>query len=385
VRGMSEGRVSTVDLLLVEDSATQATALSLQLEEAGFSVRVASSLQEARERLVVRGCDVVILDLELPDATGLEGLVALQEEHATIPVVVLTSEHGEELAIEALQRGAEDYAHKEHLDLRLLRRSLQYAIERHRTRNELTELTLQLRDKARELEELNLQKDHMMGVAAHDMRNPLSVVRGYGDFLLSGGAGDLNDEQEHIIQLVRRTSDYMLQLVEDLVDFSRIQAGAMTLEREEIDLVALVRQTVQLNTMLARDKAITVEADLPDALPPMALDRHKMRQVLDNLLTNAVKFSHEGSAVDVTLAREDEMAHLAVRDRGVGIPEEELPRVFRPFEKTSARPTRGERSTGLGLAIVRNIVRAHGGRIWVESRVGEGSTFHVALPLTPAS
>jgi len=133
--------------------------------------------------------------------------------------------------------------------------------------------------------------------------------------------------------------------------------------------------------MVSQEKRIAIEPRLPSDLPELAVDRHKVRQILDNLLTNAVKFSHPGSTVEVTLFREDDAAHLAVRDRGVGIPEEDLDRLFEPFVKASARPTAGERSTGLGLAIVRNIVQAHGGRIWVESRVGEGSTFHVTLPL----
>jgi signal transduction histidine kinase len=363
---MSEGEPHRTRVLIVEDSATQAAALEMQLAEAGFAVSTAGSLAESRVALE-RPCDVVLLDLELPDASGLEGVRAFDRDHPELPVVVLTSAHGEEVALEALQEGAEDYVPKDDLQLSVLKRSLRYAIERHRARYELREL--------------NAQKDHLMGVVAHDLRNPLSVVRGYADFLLSGVAGELEDEQEEVVQTIRRTSDYMLTLVEDLVDFSRIQTGALELEREPTDLAALVREGIRLNAVVAQEKRIAFEPRLAADLPELRVDRHKVRQILDNLLNNAVKFSHPGSVVEVSLRREDGAAHLAVRDRGVGIPEADLARVFEPFVKTAARPTAGERSTGLGLAIVRNIVEAHGGRIWVESRVDAGSTFHVTLPL----
>ena len=367
-------------VLIVEDSATQAAAVGMMLEDAGFTVRTAGSIEAALSALDRESFDTVLLDLELPDATGLGGLERLVDAYPMVPVVVLTS-HGREIALEALHRGAEDYLLKEQLDSSILERAIRYGIERHRSRNELTALTEELREKAAELIQLNRQKDHIMGVVAHDLRNPLGVVRGYADFLLSGVAGELDHEQIEILGIMRRSSQYMLHLVEELVDFSRIQAGAMELEREPTDLTALIREAIRVNQMLAQEKKIAFEAELDPGLPEIALDRHKIRQLLDNLFSNAVKFSHAGSRVDVELAREGEAVHLLVRDRGVGIPAADLPRVFAPFQRTSARPTAGERSTGLGLAIVCNIVKAHGGRIWVESVVGEGSTFHTVLPL----
>lgn len=358
------------EIVLVEDSATQAAAVSIQLEEAGFRVRHAETLKRARALLDAAPADAILLDLELPDASGLTGLDDLVASHRAIPVVVLTSEHGEELALRALARGAEDYLPKSELTLSSLRRAIHYAIERHRTRNEL--------------DRLNHQKDHLMAVVAHDLRNPLGVMRGYADFLLSGVAGELDAEQEEIVTTMRKTASYMVSLVEDLLDLGRIQAGAMELERDEIDLPALVREGIRLNAVVAQDKRIHFEIDVDDALPPMSLDRHKIRQVLDNLLSNAVKFSHPGSTVRVELDQERQTAKLTVRDEGVGIPATDLPKVFRPFERTGARPTAGERSTGLGLAIVRNIVEAHAGRIWVESEVGRGTAFTVTLPLAVA-
>jgi signal transduction histidine kinase len=158
----------------------------------------------------------------------------------------------------------------------------------------------------------------------------------------------------------------------------------MELEREPTDLTTLLRDAIRVNAMLAQKKRIAIDAELDDSVGALPLDQHKILQVADNLLSNAVKFSHPDSRVRVELQRNETEAHLSVRDEGVGIPAEDLDRVFEAFQRTSARPTAGERSTGLGLAIVRSIVEAHGGRIWVESEVGVGSTFFVTLPLATA-
>lgn len=375
---------SKLEVLVVEDSRTQAAELELMLSQTGFGVRVAGTVADAMDMLAERSADVMLLDLELPDATGLDAVARVQARFADLPIVVLTSRSGDEHAIAALQHGAEDYVQKDWLELPLLMRSLRYAIERHRLRNALAAASEELRRTNAELERLHAKKDQLLGVVAHDLRNPLGVVRGYADFLLTGVTGELSAEQDDIVRTVRRTADYMLHFVHDLLDLSRIQAGALELERSPTDLASLVEDVVRVENMLAQQKEIRIDVVRADAVEPLLLDEHKMRQVLDNLLSNAVKFSHRGAKVDVTLVRGDGEVHVIVEDRGVGIPAGEIDRLFQPFQKTGARPTGGERSTGLGLAIVRNIVEAHGGRIWVESEVGRGTTFHVRVPIVPA-
>ncbi|MCC6873688.1 MAG: response regulator [Sandaracinaceae bacterium] len=371
-------------VLLVEDSPTQAAQLELVLADCGLDdVRVASRLDEALGLLAEAASDVVLLDLELPDATGLTGCARVTSQFPGVPLVVLTSHAGDETAVAAIEQGAEDYILKHQVDPSGLKRSLRYAIERHRSRNALAALTEQLRAKTSELEAINQQKDLILGVVAHDLRNPLGVVRGYADFLASGAIGEPSAEQAEILAIVRRTADYMLRLVEDLLDFSRIQSGRMELDRAETDLVELVSEAVRVHQVLAQPKEIAVELARADDVGKLFVDGHKIRQVLDNLLSNALKFSHKGGRVEVLLERNSHCAHVAVRDHGVGMSAQDVGRIFRPFEKGSSRPTGGERSTGLGLAIVRNIVEAHGGRIVVESAPGEGSTFDVELPLEP--
>jgi signal transduction histidine kinase len=172
----------------------------------------------------------------------------------------------------------------------------------------------------------------------------------------------------------------MRRLIEDLLDVSKVEASGPNLVRVPTDLVALIQANVALNRPLARRKHIQIvfETDQPRCV--VDIDADRIRQVLNNLCSNAVKYSMPDTIIRITLAYETSAAVVSVIDQGQGIPSEELPRLFRAFSRTSVQPTAGEPSTGLGLAICEKIILAHGGRIWVESTPGYGSTFRFTLP-----
>ena len=250
--------------------------------------------------------------------------------------------------------------------------------------NEMANLQRELAKKNAELEKLNEQKNRLLGMAAHDLRNPLGVISAYAEFLETEAASVLNEEQREFVTTIKETSEFMLRLVTDLLDVSAIEAGQLNLNRQPADLVQLIRRNTTLNGVLAAKKDITVAFDPPATLPPLAFDAGKIEQVLNNLISNAVKFSHRGTRVQVRLTCTPDLVTVAVQDQGQGIPAADLSKLFKPFSKTSVRTTGGEQSTGLGLAIVRRIIEGHGGRIWVESEVGQGSTFFFTLPVSPA-
>ncbi len=250
-----------------------------------------------------------------------------------------------------------------------------------RLNNELANLQREMVKKNVELERLNEQKNRFLGMAAHDLRNPLGVIRTYSEFLETEAAAVLNEEQREFVTTIKETSEFMLRMVTDLLDVSAIEAGELKLDRQPADLAHLVRRNVTLNRVLAAKKDIAIEFEPPAAFPEFSFDAGKIEQVLNNLLSNAVKFSHRGTTVRVRVTAADGFATVAVQDQGQGIPAADLPKLFKPFSRTSVSSTAGEQSTGLGLAIVRRMVEGHGGRIWVESVVGEGSTFFFTLPL----
>ena len=211
------------------------------------------------------------------------------------------------------------------------------------------------------------------------LRNPLSAILAYSQFLVDEVSVSLSAEQLEFLDTIRASSEFMLGLVNNLIDVAQIESGKLQLDIQPTDLGALVRYNVALNRVLAAKKQIEIQ--LTDApLPKMFVDVFKIEQVLNNLIGNAIKFSNPQTTIQVRMSQEDAKVLLAVQDQGQGIPAHELDKLFKPFQKTSIKGTAGEKSTGLGLSIVKKIVQGHGGKIWVESQVGKGTTFFVTLP-----
>ncbi len=246
--------------------------------------------------------------------------------------------------------------------------------------NELAGMQRELSRKNAQLERLNADKNELLGMVAHDLRNPIGVIAGYASMMLGGLAGELSTPaQREFLTSINRASKHMLSMIEDLLDLSAIESGCIQLHRETLDLEGLLLEAVKLNRLLADHKQIRIELVSSGPLE-VYVDPGKLNQVVSNLLSNAVKYSQPATTVHVDLAATCEGIVLRVRDEGQGIPAQELGGMFKPFSRTSVQSTAGEKSTGLGLAIVRKIVEAHAGRISVESEVGRGSTFTVVLP-----
>lgn len=239
----------------------------------------------------------------------------------------------------------------------------------------------ELARKNAELVRLNDLKNQLLGMAAHDLRNPLSVVATASGFLLEDAGRTLSEpKQRDFLQRMKQNSEFMLRLIDDLLDVAKIESGRLDLELVEDDIGRLIEDNLAMNRVLAEKKGIGLRFERTE-LPRLSFDWGKVEQVLNNLVSNALKFSQSGSTVTVSTARENGSVVISVRDCGPGIPAGELGRLFQMFSTTSVRSTGGEKSTGLGLAISKRIVEGHGGRIWVESEVGSGSVFRFTLPV----
>lgn len=230
------------------------------------------------------------------------------------------------------------------------------------------------------LVELTELKNRFLGMAAHDLRNPLSVTGGFANLLLRGAAGPLTPNQQEAITQIARASDRMLGLVEEFLCVSVIEAGKLDLHVTETALADVLKDVETLHRNQAEAKGITLILDTAAAPERVRLDSARFSQVLGNLVSNALKYSAAGTTVTVRVTAEPGAVRFAVTDQGQGIPAAELPKLFTAFGRTSVRPTAGEKSTGLGLMITKKIVEAHGGTIAVESVVGRGTTFTVTLP-----
>lgn len=234
-----------------------------------------------------------------------------------------------------------------------------------------------------ELLGLNELKSRFIGVAAHDLRSPIGIVKGFADLLAGGVAGEVTEQQRSLLGRIDKACARMLLLINDLLDVSVIESGRLELNWTVVPLSAYLAEIHATQQILAQAKDIRLVLDVPDGLPSIALDTYRMGEVFDNLLGNAFKFSEPGTQVTLRARPHKKGVEVAVIDEGPGISAEDLPKLFGAFQRGSSRATGGEQSTGLGLAIVKRMVEAHGGHIWVESRFGEGSSFICTLPLRP--
>jgi signal transduction histidine kinase len=255
-------------------------------------------------------------------------------------------------------------------------------------REQLEELNRQLNDSNRELNEANAKlrelsemKEEFLALTTHDLRSPLTVISGVISFFTSGRLGELSPEQKNMVAMMERNAQSLIELVNDLLDASKLESGTMRLDLTSIDLGSLVDELRETMEPLAREKGITLEIHLPPEVPPVRADRTKLRRILVNLLSNAVKFTGKGGTVEVRGAPEEGgRVRISFSDTGVGIAPEDVERLFDKYEQARSRATRGEKGTGLGLYITKQLVELHGGEIKVKSEIGKGSTFSFTLP-----
>ncbi len=248
-------------------------------------------------------------------------------------------------------------------------------VERERVKGE----NVQLRELNETLNRLNDEKNKLLGMVAHDLRNPIGVIVGCSEMILEEEG--LDEESKTLVQNIESTSKFMLRLLNDLLDLSQIESGKLELHRATTDIASLIRQNVELNRIIAKRKNIRVQYTCADNIPDLIVDPGKIEQVLNNLISNAIKFSFPGTVVRVTAEKKAEEVPIAVADEGQGIPPDEVEKIFQPFEKTSVKSTAGEKSSGLGLSIVKKFVEGHLGHIRVASQVGKGTTFYLSLPI----
>lgn len=228
--------------------------------------------------------------------------------------------------------------------------------------------------------DLNNQRNQLLGTAAHDLRNPLSVINSYTEILLEAVDTLKPDNLKEILRIINNSSHFTLQLLNDLLDYSKIESGTVQLKKVRINYIRFVRDIVNQNEFLSLQKniAINLVAEVPEII--FMFDFRRLEQVLNNLIGNAIKYSFPGKDVKIFISRKDGYVVTSVEDQGQGIPDKDIPHLFEPFRQVSVKATHNEKGTGLGLAIVKKIIDFHEGKITVQSQPGEGSTFTFYLP-----
>jgi signal transduction histidine kinase/HPt (histidine-containing phosphotransfer) domain-containing protein len=377
------GDLSAVTLraLLVEDSPSDADLIRLRLSESRslrFEVDHATRLSEALSRIESRP-DFALVDLSLPDASGTEAVSRLAAAAPDVPLVVMTGNENEDIAVQVIQAGAHGYLGKDNATTALLVVTLRQAIERHRM--------VRVLEASREAALVaSTAKSAFVSAISHEIRTPLTAIIGMSALLAET---PLDAEQEQYVEIFRRNGASLLGLLDNVLELSRLESGKTEVESTTFDLAELLGDTVEMFGFGAHSKALVLAFEIDEGVPARIRgDPDRVRQVLANLLGNAIKFTDRGEIV-ANVGRQDTedgaFVVFAVSDTGPGIPEDRQAAIFERFEQ--ADPSVHERygGTGLGLAICKDIVQRMGGCIGVENRPGEGSRFFFTIPLMEAA
>lgn len=378
-----------IKVLLIEDNPGDARLIRELLSESTshqFVFEHIDRLTKGLERLSKGNVDVVLLDLHLPDSQGIATFETAYKHAQNVPIVVLTGLSDAEVAVKAVHNGAQDYLVKGQVDSNLLVRAILYAIER---------------------KQIDRMKSDFISVASHELRSPLAAMKNALLALENRIYGELTDEQLHMVEIARRNADRLINLTNNLLDLSRIEAGKLSPNIISLDIKELIR-TLLLSVKLQADKkSISLVQQIPANLPKVMGDSMMLERVFINLVDNAIKFTPEKGEVRVSaelfaescgggaIPNDDEVRNwfqthkdyvkVSVQDSGIGISPDKLASIFDKFYQVSVKSARDRgKGVGLGLAIVKELMRAQDGCIWVESEVGKGSIFSFCLPVESA-
>lgn len=354
---------------------------------AGFQVEVAENGKEALEKIENEKFDLVLTDLKMPSVDGLQLIAEISRSKPETLTVLMTGHGTIDSAIEAMKKGASDYLTKPlNLDEMLLR--LKKVLEEKQRFVRLKDYAEQLEKTNQELKKIDAMKSEFVSVASHELRTPLAAIKNAIQLILSGKTGEINENQAKFLSMAERNINRLTNILNDLLNLSRIESGRIELKFEQVALKSIIEPTITSLKPQADGKSITIECELPEDLRPVYVDKEKIEQVLVNLIGNAIKFTPEQGSIRViakSLIEEREggvsqKIAVSVRDTGIGIPAEHLNSIFDKFFQVEGSLHRSAGGTGLGLAITRGLVEAHHGRIWAESEVGKGSAFTFTLP-----
>lgn len=333
-----------------------------------FAFEEAETGEEALEKLDENPFEIVLLDLKLPGISGLDVLEHIADKYSPTLTIMITAYASIETAVRATKSGAYDFLAKpftpEELE-QVIQKAAQHII-----------IAEQARALAREQRQVRFQ---FLSVLAHELKAPLNAIEGYMDAIEYRSAGDDQRVYDEMMRRCRTRTRYMRKLIIDLLDLTRIESGQKRRELTEIDLQRAVQATVETVLLEANERGITIQSLSAEAPVTMRADRTEIEMVLNNLVSNAVKYNRDGGQVTISCAREGDAVSIVVADTGIGMTEEEVAQLFNSFVRIKNEKTFGILGSGLGLAIVKKVATLYHGNVQVVSEPDVGSTFHVTL------
>lgn len=390
-------------ILIIDDDEVDRLAVQRALKKAGVRLETteAEDCSSGLDQLQNNTFDCVFLDYRLPDQSGLELLKHAQALQIRVPLIVLTGQGDEQIAVEIMKAGASDYLSKSRVSPERLWQVVRNAIRVHRAEQKaeiaykkLKETNQLLLRKNRELERQRQQiemqnqklaeasrlKSEFLATMSHELRTPMNSITGFSQLLLRPSSQPLSPQQADMVQRIFSNAQHLLTMLNEVLDFSKIEAGQVELQLQKFDLAQLVKVTIEELRSLAIDKHLSLESNIKMEDPWVINDPKSIRQILVNLLSNGIKFTESGGVWVNVYETNNHYIGLEVKDTGMGIEAEQIPYIFEAFRQVNQTTTKKHYGTGLGLAIVDSIVKLMQARKRVKSEVGEGSTFTIEFP-----
>ena len=389
-----------VQVLLVDDDEDDyilALEVIEEIRTEDYNVRWLQTYQEAVHALMTAPGDVCLLDYRLGARTGVELLQEVRALGCEVPVIFLTGQTELELDVAAMHAGAEDFLIKGQFSARELERAIRYALERAAARAAQRRLTEELRYMQVQAQRSNQAKSTFLANMSHEFRTPLNAILGYSDLLIDQVRAGEQGAIEEDLGRIRMAGTHLLMLVTDILDLSRIESGRLSLAPQRFTVAELLREVVDAVVPLLLRNDNRFELSVETELGEMIADTTRVRQILFNILSNAAKFTRQG-AVTLAVARRParqsdfnshaseleidcvECVEFTITDSGIGMTPQQMSRLFEPFSQVDDAGGRRFGGSGLGLAISRSLARMMGGELWVQSELGRGSVFRLALP-----
>ena len=360
------------EMLIVDDDIDLASNLQDVLETEAYSTAVAHDGQTAFALCHKKAFDLAIIDIKLPDMSGVKLIQELAKLFPGTEYIISTGYASMETAVEAVgQKHIVAYETKP-LNMDHLLALVKQVVERR-----------QIETKMVEYEELDRLKSNLLSTVSHELRTPLSIIKGYSTMLVDYDRRLRSAEKRGYLESIDRATDRLTELVDHLLDLSLLDAGMLKLNKQLTSISKLIEEAVAEAKLRAPRHEIVL--NLPNRLPMINIDAMRIRQVLDNTIDNAIKYSEEETRVVIEARRVGPEVQVSVADQGIGIPAEDLERVFDRMYRIEQRLSPEVGGVGLGLAICKGLVQQHGGRNWVESEPGKGSTFYFTVPVETAA
>lgn len=372
-------------ILIVDDMMFNIEILENILEDSGYTILKATNGIDAIEYVKNEDPDLVLLDIMMSQMGGIEVCKIIKNDlkKHELPVIFITALDQIENKLEGLEVGAVDYITKP-FDEREVKARVSSFLKIKQLQDELKLRAIELEEKNKELNSLNNDKNQLLAIVAHDLRNPLGTISSLISLLLYQ-KDMFNEKQVEVITTINIFCKKMIEMVNTILDLFSIETGKLKIKLEKEDIEHILYSNYRLNEIAAKNKSIELKLDFPDEkLPAIMVDRERIKQALDNLISNAIKFSMPNSTIYLILRRQNNFIEITVKDEGYGIPAEDIDKLFTNCNNSSAKPTTNEFSSGLGLTIVSKIVKLHSGIIKVNSKQGQGSEFIIYLPINEA-